>query len=232
MNRVISQVVIDRLADLLQRLQSGSLVLANFARPFVWSPEQVCELLRSMYLGGPVGYMIVQTMAPCSSTTVRVDALETLIDGKQRLLSLMSVLYRAPVLTHRFEKVRFCIAFNPQLKPSVALEVASSATDADPAWVSDVATLFDAHVDLAAVAADYCAANPTCSPEAIVNTFHRLRSMLNNTIAVYNLQPGLPRSEVLDIFYDANRHSRSANQVRKQAKALKEALAQLCAAAD
>lgn len=226
MNRVVSQVVIDRLADLLQRLQSGCLVPADFARPVVWSPEQACELLRSMYLGCPVGYKIDQTMTPCSSATVCIDAPETLIDGNQRLLSLLSVLYRAPVLTHRYEQVRFRIAFNPQLKPSEAPEVASSATDADPAWVSDVASLFESQVDLAAVTADHCALNPACSREAIMNAFHRLRSMLNNTIAVYHLQPGLPRREVLDIFCDANRTSRSENQVRKQAKALKGALVQ------
>ena len=48
-----------QLESLLSQIDSGSMLLPEFQRGYVWNRDQVRGLLRSLYLGYPVGGLLV-----------------------------------------------------------------------------------------------------------------------------------------------------------------------------
>ena len=88
-----------RVAELLQKIESGEIALPDLQRPFVWEDAKVRNLLDSMNKGFPVGYVMLwdfpddydakpRSSAIAKSGTRSVRSL--LIDGQQRLTALLS----------------------------------------------------------------------------------------------------------------------------------------------
>lgn len=48
-----------RVAELLQKIESGEIALPDLQRPFVWEDAKVRNLLDSMNKGFPVGYVML-----------------------------------------------------------------------------------------------------------------------------------------------------------------------------
>jgi len=63
-----------------------------------------------------------------------------IVDGQQRLTSAYAVIKAMPVVTKDFETTRIRIAFQPKTEE---FEVANTATDKDPEWLSDVSTIWN-----------------------------------------------------------------------------------------
>lgn len=200
------------IARLLHSLQSGTLVPAPFARGFDWQPKQVCGLLQSVYHRNPIGAVIVQCIGPENRADwSHTTATEVLIDGKQRLLSMMSALYRLPVITPDLQQIRIRIAFNPQAKSNRCFRVADASTDRSPTWVPDVAALFDPEYDSGVfdIATAYCAQNVGCSVNEVFNKFVDLRHMLFTYYPTYLLGPDVSTAHLLDIYAGVNQRARS-----------------------
>ena len=54
-----------KLSTLLDQIDSGTIVLPEFQRGYVWNREQVRGLMRSLYRGYPVGSLLLwETAAP------------------------------------------------------------------------------------------------------------------------------------------------------------------------
>ena len=84
------------LESLLSQIDSGTMLLPEFQRGYVWNRDQVRGLLRSLYLGYPVGGLLVwetETRPEDIRGTEEVYGNRTLLlDGQQRLTSLYGVI--------------------------------------------------------------------------------------------------------------------------------------------
>ena len=85
------------ISQVIDRIESGVLVLPMFQRGYVWNRPQVKNLFRSLYLGYPVGGLLIwETEA--GSTDVRAGqavgsgTINLLLDGQQRATSLYGVI--------------------------------------------------------------------------------------------------------------------------------------------
>ena len=91
-----------KLSTLLDQIDTGTVLLPEFQRGYVWNRDQVRGLMRSMYLGHPVGSLLLwETSA--AETAVRGGSAGgggthlLLLDGQQRITSLYGVMRgRAP----------------------------------------------------------------------------------------------------------------------------------------
>ncbi|HEY2077601.1 MAG TPA: DUF262 domain-containing protein, partial [Streptosporangiaceae bacterium] len=86
-----------KLAAILDQIDSGSVLLPEFQRGYVWNRDQVRGLMRSLYLGYPVGSLLTwETRADGSlvrgQEATATPALRVLIlDGQQRITSLYGI---------------------------------------------------------------------------------------------------------------------------------------------
>ena len=88
------------LDSLLSQIDSGSMLLPEFQRGYVWNRDQVRGLLRSLYLGYPVGGLLVweteTTAEDVRGTDEAVGNRTLLLDGQQRLTTLYGVVRGRP----------------------------------------------------------------------------------------------------------------------------------------
>ena len=90
-----------KISDILSLIDSGVIELPEFQRGYVWSREQVRSLMRSLYLGYPVGSLLIWTTKK-GATKARVDSglksgtVDLLLDGQQRITSLYGIIRGAP----------------------------------------------------------------------------------------------------------------------------------------
>ncbi len=89
-----------KLSTLLDQIDSGTIVLPEFQRGYVWNREQVRGLMRSLYRGYPVGSLLLwETAATDVATrggTTGGGIRLMLLDGQQRITSLYGVIRGRP----------------------------------------------------------------------------------------------------------------------------------------
>lgn len=134
-----------RLTTILDQIDSGTVLLPEFQRGYVWNREQVRGLMRSLYLGYPVGGLLVwETEADPGA--VRGDAPVApgvrllLLDGQQRITTLYGIVRgRPPVFFDGKAEVFSGLHFHVE---SETFEFyAPAKMRSDPLWV-DVTDLF------------------------------------------------------------------------------------------
>jgi hypothetical protein len=136
---------VTKLAAILDQIDSGSVLLPEFQRGYVWNRDQVRGLMRSLYLGYPVGGLLTwETQA--DSAAVRGDSagqrgLRVLIlDGQQRITSLYGVSRgRPPTFFQGDAKAFTGLRFNLE-DESFEFYAPAKMRD-DPRWI-DVTELF------------------------------------------------------------------------------------------
>lgn len=135
--------------DLLRDIKSGKLGLPDLQRPFVWKDNKVRDLLDSMLKGFPIGYIMIWS-APEDYENVKQIGLneknykrseDLVIDGQQRLTSLIASMYGIKVKDKKFKERRIRIVYNPL---TAQFEVWSNRYEKDPQWINDISKLFDA----------------------------------------------------------------------------------------
>ena len=135
--------------DLLKDIKSGKLGLPDLQRPFVWKDNKVRDLLDSMLKGFPVGYIMIWS-APEDYENVKQIGLneknykrseDLVIDGQQRLTSLIAAMYGIKVRDKKFNERRIRIVFNPLDR---TFEVWSNRYEKDPQWINDISKVFEA----------------------------------------------------------------------------------------
>jgi hypothetical protein len=109
-----------QLSSLLSQIDSGSIVLPEFQRGYVWSRDQVRGLMRSLYLGYPVGGLLVWE-AQVEAYDIRNPNDDNrgrrtlLLDGQQRMTSLYGVIRgKAPEFFEGDDKAFLGLHFNVQ----------------------------------------------------------------------------------------------------------------------
>lgn len=84
-----------KLSNILDQIDTGTILLPEFQRGYVWNRDQVRGLMRSLYLGHPVGGLLLwETSAADLSVRGGLAGTGThllLLDGQQRITSLYGV---------------------------------------------------------------------------------------------------------------------------------------------
>jgi hypothetical protein len=134
-----------KLAAILYQIDSGSILLPEFQRGYVWNRDQVRGLMRSLYREYPVGSLLTwETQADGSS--VRGEAAGTpairvlILDGQQRITTLYGISRgRPPAFFQGDEKAFTGLRFN--VEDETFEFYAPAKMRDDPRWV-DVTALF------------------------------------------------------------------------------------------
>ncbi len=187
---------------LLHWVRSKEIAVPEIQRPFVWNATKVRNFLDSLYKGYPVGYLIVwrnpniRTKDGAFSKGKRI-----LIDGQQRIVSLMTALLAEPIVNKNYEKIRIRIAFNPV---NEIFEVTNPAIEKDRLWISDISKLFHEEASIINIVRDYCDANPDVNQNIIEKKILKLQKIINNQVGVIELSDSLDIDTVTEIFIRVN----------------------------
>lgn len=141
---------IDRkVSSLLDEVLNGSIGLPDLQRPFVWQDTKVKDLFDSMMKGFPIGYVMLwaspvnygntKTIGNNEKQFKRPDDL--VIDGQQRLTSLLAAMTGVPVKNKDFKEKRIKLSFNPLTREFF---VWSQANENNTRLISDIADVFKA----------------------------------------------------------------------------------------
>ncbi|EXG79598.1 GmrSD restriction endonuclease domain-containing protein [Cryptosporangium arvum] len=132
-----------RLSTILDQIDAGSMLLPEFQRGYVWNRDQVRGFMRSLYLGYPVGSLLVWE-TDTTDKAVRGGpgggVRQLLLDGQQRVTSLYGVTRGRPPAFFEgdpaaFTGLRFHVA-----EESFEFYAPVKMKD-DPLWI-DVTELF------------------------------------------------------------------------------------------
>jgi len=187
---------------LLHWIKSREIAIPEIQRPFVWQATDVRNFLDSLYQGYPVGYIIlwrnptIRTKEGGFSAGKRI-----LIDGQQRVISLMAALLGEEVLTKDYETVKIRIAFNPITE---TFEVLNPAIQKNPVWITDISDLFSPDASIIDIVHAYCAANPSIDERLIEKKFTQLQKITTNQVGVIELHEDLEIETVTEIFIRVN----------------------------
>ena len=187
---------------ILTWVKSGEIAIPEIQRPFVWEATKVRNLLDSLYLGYPVGYLIawrnpsVKLKDGTSSEGKRI-----LIDGQQRVTALMAAILGREVLTKEYQNVRIKIAFHPLEEK---FEVSNPAIRKDVSWIADIAEIFDTKTNMLDVIRKYVDSNPGMGERELFETLDKLRKVVNNHVGIIELAGDLDIETVTEIFIRVN----------------------------
>jgi len=134
-----------KLTTILDKIDSGTMLLPEFQRGYVWNRDQVRGLMRSLYPGYPVGALLVwetETDPGSVRGTGQVGAgvKLLLLDGQQRITSLYGIVRGRPPAFFEGDAAAFAgLRFNVE-EQTFEFHPPAKMRD-DPRWI-DVTALF------------------------------------------------------------------------------------------
>jgi hypothetical protein len=133
-----------QLESLLSQIDSGSMLLPEFQRGYVWNRDQVRGLLRSLYLGYPVGGLLVweteTTAEDVRGTDIAAGNRTLLLDGQQRLTTLYGIVRGRPPKFFEGDQNTF-LGLRFSVKEETFEFYSPAKMKNDPTWI-DVTRLF------------------------------------------------------------------------------------------
>ena len=161
---------------LLTWIKTKDIVVPEIQRPFVWTAIKVRNFLDSLYKGFPVGYLILWRNPNIRTKSGELSSgKKILIDGQQRIVSLIAALLGEDVINKDYEHVRIRIAFNPVKEE---FEVTNPAISKNPVWVPDISILFTPEASIIKIVQDYLQLNPELDQLMIEQRFTKLQKIL------------------------------------------------------
>jgi hypothetical protein len=133
------------IASLMSDIEREVIALPDLQRPFVWEDTKVRDLLDSLFLGFPVGTLVLWHTAndrearALGEERPGLRATTLVIDGQQRLTSLYAVMRGVEIVGKDGAKRRIAIAFRPR---DGRFEVADAAIRNDPEFLPNVTELW------------------------------------------------------------------------------------------
>jgi len=185
------------ISDLISRYEKNLIVIPEFQRDFVWTPAQVKELVVSIYKGYPVGMLIQWETPPELSSDV---GRYWLIDGQQRLLSLVAVSKGTVKL--KGEKYKsFLLRFNPLTEE---FQFDSPRIRDNPLWI-DIRLLIEKPLSETVNVLRKSAFLKEDEIKICEQRLDKLRSNLTNYfVPVCTLRPDLEPEDAANIFIKLN----------------------------
>ncbi len=133
------------MASLMSDIEREVIALPDLQRPFVWEDTKVRDLLDSLFVGFPVGTLVLwhtsgdRDARAIGSDRLGLKATALVIDGQQRLTSLYAVMRGVEVINKDGATRKIKIAFRPR---DGRFEVADAAIRKDPEFLADVTELW------------------------------------------------------------------------------------------
>jgi len=133
------------IGSLMSDIEREVIALPDLQRPFVWEDTKVRDLLDSLFLGFPVGTLVLWHIASekearnIGTEKQSRQATTLIIDGQQRLTSLAAVIGGVDVVGKDERKRKITIGFRPR---DGRFEVADAAIHSDPEFVPNVTELW------------------------------------------------------------------------------------------
>ncbi|KAF0845645.1 GmrSD restriction endonuclease domain-containing protein [Nocardia caishijiensis] len=192
-----------RLSTLLDQIDSGAVLLPEFQRGYVWNRDQVRGLMRSLYLGYPVGGLLVWETGSddiaVRGTATGSGLRQLLLDGQQRITTLYGIVRGKAPSFFEGDAIAFTgLHFDVERE---LFEFQVPGRDTSPAWI-DVTELF------ALGPMHYMSRFPDESPETLAVYLDRLNKLREITHREFNVETitGSDRTvdEVVDIFNRVN----------------------------
>lgn len=139
-----------KVSSLLDEVLSGRIGLPDLQRPFVWADSKVRNLLDSMLKGFPVGYIMLWASPADYGNTKSIGIGDKqykrpddlVIDGQQRLTSLLAAISGVEVLDKNFKARRIKISFDPI---TTEFNVWTQAFERSYQVIADIAEVFKAY---------------------------------------------------------------------------------------
>lgn len=142
-----------KVGNLLDDVLNGRIGLPDLQRPFVWADSKVRNLFDSMIKGFPIGYVMLWA-SPVDYTNTKQIGVgdkefkrpdDLVIDGQQRLTSLLAAISGMEVLDKNFKPRRIKISFDPLEKD---FQVWTQAFERSHQYIADISDVFRAHDNL------------------------------------------------------------------------------------
>lgn len=203
------------LEQILGYIKSGDIAIPEIQRPFVWKPRQVRDLIDSLYMGYPTGYLIISQSPDMKLKDGSQSAgKKIMIDGQQRVTALMTSIVGMEVIGGDFKKRRIKISFNPQAtgEDEEIFKVQDNAILKDKKWIADIAEIFKPDFDQWGFVNEYCKINPGINGSQMNKVLMRLLDIKNRQIGVISLDKDLNIDEVTEIFIRINSQGAKLNQ--------------------
>lgn len=203
------------LEQILAYIKSGEIAIPEIQRPFVWKPRQVRDLIDSLYMGYPTGYLIISQSPDMKLKDGSQSAgKKIMIDGQQRVTALMTSIVGMEVIGGDFKQRRIKISFNPQAtgEDEEIFKVQDNAILKDKKWIADIAEIFKPDFDQWGFVNEYCKINPGINGSQMNKVLMRLLDIKNRQIGVISLDKDLNIDEVTEIFIRINSQGAKLNQ--------------------
>jgi len=187
---------------ILAWLKAGEIAIPEIQRPFIWSPSQVRDLIDSLYLGYPVGYIISwqNPNIKLKDGTI-AKGKKILIDGQQRIVALTAAILGKNVVDKNYRRIRIKIAFNPLEEK---FEVSNPALEKSSAWIPDISEIFKPSTSTLRLINEYCSRNQNVDPYFIEGKIERLKNIIQREIGFIELSSDLDIETVTEIFIRIN----------------------------
>ncbi len=142
-----------KVSFILDSIDSGTIVLPEFQRGYVWSRNQVKGLIQSLYQRYPVGGLLIWNTS-ADATELRgqdgskVQNVKLLLDGQQRVTSLYGVVRgEPPQFFEDPDKLDVFTGLHFHLDQEVFEFYSPSKMSGDPLWVSVTELMIEGPVD-------------------------------------------------------------------------------------
>lgn len=200
--------------QILNFIKSGEIAIPEIQRPFVWKPKQVRDLVDSLYIGYPTGYLIIsQSPNMKLKDGTLSEGKKIMIDGQQRVTALMTAIMGMEVITADFEKKRIKISFNPlATDEDEFFKVQDNAILKDKKWITDIADVFKTDFKRGSFVSQYCESNPEMDSNNLHDILDILIGIKNRQIGIITLDRELTIDEVTEIFIRINSQGAKLNQ--------------------
>lgn len=203
------------LDSVLGFIKSGQIAIPEIQRPFVWKPIQVRDLIDSLYMGYPTGYLIMSQSPDLKLKDGTISAhKKIMIDGQQRITALMTSIAGYEVTNSDFKKYRIKISFNPLASEDdeEKFKVQTPAVLKDKKWIADIAEVFKTDFDSFEFVQNYCEINEGVKTKDLNKSIMRLIDIKNRQIGIISLSNELSIDEVTEIFIRINSQGTKLNQ--------------------
>ncbi len=134
------------IASLMEDIAQQRIALPDLQRPFVWEDTKVRDLLDSIFVGYPVGTLVLwltsheKEARALGAERPSLRATTLVIDGQQRLTSLFAVMRGVEVVGKDGDRRKVRIAFRPR---DGRFDVSDAANRNDPEYLANLTDLWD-----------------------------------------------------------------------------------------
>lgn len=202
------------IATLLDEITAKTLALPDMQRPFVWENTRVRDLLDSLFVGYPVGTLLLWNTNDSRSAHSLGNAPDALranklvIDGQQRLTALNAVMRGSDIVDADGAKRKILIAFRPR---DGKFEVSDAAILKNPEFIPNITELWNGTRTASQIKREFLKALAErgktiddAYENAVDENLNRAKELTNYRFPVVVIRSNATDEDVADVFVRIN----------------------------